>query len=553
LISISGLHVTAFAALAGWLAWVLARRSVRLTNRIPARRIAAVVGVVAATGYVLLAGAQVPAQRTLLMLAVAALGVWLARPGTGAVVWLWALAVVVAWDPWAGLTPGFWLSFGAVGLLLYAGVGRLSSPPASSRALRSLHALRTAARAQTLITIGMLPMTLALFQQVSLVAPLANALAIPAVTFGVVPLALLGIVLPMDALWQAAHAAFACLMIALDWFATAPGAVWQQHAPNGWAVAAALAGVVWIAAPRGVPGRALGLFWLLPLFLLRPPAPDTGAFRLVVLDVGQGLAVVVQTHAHALLYDTGPRYSEDADAGGRIIAPYLRAAGIARLGGLIVSHQDSDHSGGAQTLLQTVPVDWLASSLPEDHPILERRARDAGDAIRCEAGQRWTWDGVGFSVLHPSPAHYANARLKPNDLSCVVRVESAFGSVLLTGDLEAKGELELVRRDASSLQADVLIVPHHGSRTSSTPSFIAAVAPRVAIFTPGYRNRFGHPRPEIVDRYAAAGIALFRTDYDGALTMTFAADAARLPQAERAQDRRYWRQSPLRGNLAAVD
>ncbi len=543
LISISGLHVTAFAALAGYLAWALARRSVWLTTRIPARRIAAAAGVVAATGYVLLAGAQVPAQRTLLMLAVAALGIWLARPGTAGIVWLWALAVVVAWDPWAGLTPGFWLSFGAVGLLLYAGTGRLASPPPASRAMRAVRALRTAARAQALITIGLVPMTLALFQQVSLVAPLANALAIPAVTFGVVPLALLGIVLPIDGLWQAAHAVFATLMVALDWFAATPGAVWQQHAPVGWAVVAALAGVAWIAAPRGVPGRALGVFWLLPLYLVRPPPPDPGAFRLVVLDVGQGLAVVIQTHTHSLLYDAGPRYSDEADAGGRIVAPFLRASGVTRLGALIISHQDSDHSGGAQTLLQTVPVDWLASSLPEDHELLAQRT---SDAIRCEAGQRWTWDGVRFSVLHPGPAHYANAKLKPNDLSCVVRVDSSYGSVLLTGDLEAKGELELVRRDPAALKADVLIVPHHGSRTSSTPSFIAAVAPRMAVFTPGYRNRFGHPRPDVVGRYADAGITLRRTDYDGALTLVFAPGTALAPRAEREHDRRYWRESPVR-------
>ena len=546
LISISGLHVTAFAALAGWFAWMLARRSTWLTSRVPARRVAAAIGALAAAGYVLLAGAQVPAQRTLLMLAVAAVGIWLARPGTAAVVWLWALAVVVAWDPWAGLTPGFWLSFGAVGLLLYAGVGRLSSAPPSSTAQRALGALRTASRAQALITVGLVPLTLALFQQVSVVAPLANALAIPTVTFAVVPLALAAIVVPVDALWQTAHAVFATLMIALEEFASMSGAVWQQHAPAGWAVIAALVGVAWLAAPRGVPGRAAGFVWLLPLWLLRPPTPEPGSFRLVVLDVGQGLAVVVQTHSHALLYDTGPRYSEEADAGGRIVAPFLRASGIERLGGLIVSHQDSDHSGGAQSVLQTVPVDWLATSLPDGHPLLARRALDGGDALRCTAGLRWSWDGVRFTFLHPGPAHYANAKLKPNDLSCVVRVDSEHGSLLLTGDLEARGELELVNSDAAALKSDVLVVPHHGSRTSSTPAFIAAVEPRVAVFTPGYRNRFGHPRAEVVERYVAADVDLFRTDHDGALTLLFAPGVELAPRAEREHDRRYWRDRPLR-------
>ncbi len=447
LISISGLHVTVFAAIAGGLAFALARRSSCLTTRLPARKIAAAIGVVAATAYVLLAGAQVPAVRTLLMLQVAALGLWVARPGTACVVWLWALAAVLVWDPWAGLSPGFWLSFGAVGLLLYAHAGRIPAPPPPTRIARAASALRAAARTQALVTIGLVPGTLAIFQQVSLVSPIANALAIPVVTFGVVPLALAGIVLPFDVLWKAAHAVFAALMIVLDALATSPEAVWQQHAPPAWAIAVALAGVAWLAAPRGAPGRCVGLIALLPLFVVVPDVPAPGAFRVTILDVGQGLAVVVATHGHTLLYDTGPRYNEESDAGGRIVAPYLRAAGVARLDAMIVTHQDSDHSGGALSVLATVPVGWLASSLRDDHAILLQRASDGGASYRCESGQHWEWDGVRFRVLQPGPAHYANARLKTNDLSCVVRVESDFGTALLTGDLEARGELELVRDD----------------------------------------------------------------------------------------------------------
>ncbi len=546
LISISGLHVTVFATLAGGLALALARRCVRLSARLPAHKIAAAIGALAAFGYVLLAGAEVPAQRTLLMLCTAAIGVWLARPGTAAVVWLWALAVVLAWDPWAGLAPGFWLSFGAVGLLLYGSIGRVRTREATWGArLRAM--LRAAAHAQLLVTIGLVPMTLAMFQQVSLVSPIANALAIPAVTFVVVPLTLAGAALPLDLPFVAAHAAFAALMLPLDALADAPSAVWQQHAPPPWAVFAALIGVGWLAAPRGAPGKSIAVLWLTPLALVRPEPPPNGAFDLVVLDVGQGLAVVVATHAHALLYDAGPRYSDDADAGGRVIAPYLRAAGISRLDAMVISHQDSDHSGGARTLLATVPVDWIASSLPLDNPIVALRSGDGADPaghVRCEAGQQWTWDGVRFSVLHPTPLHYENARAKPNDLSCVVRIDSAYGSALLTGDLEARGEAELVRREAP-LAADVLVVPHHGSRTSSTVDFIAAVAPDVAVFTPGYRNRFGHPRPDIVERYALFGSALHRTDYDGAVMFRFAPGASRDPHVERLRSRRYWREAPV--------
>jgi competence protein ComEC len=283
---------------------------------------------------------------------------------------------------------------------------------------------------------------------------------------------------------------------------------------------------------------------LLPLFVVLPARPEPGAFRMTVLDVGQGLAVVVATHRHTLLYDTGPRFTDDADAGNRIVAPFLRAAGIARLGGMVVTHQDADHSGGALSLLSAVPVDWLATSLPDDNAILARRAEDGGTALRCVAGQRWEWDGVRFAVLHPPPAYYALPGLKTNDLSCVVRVDSHYGSALLTGDIEARSEAELLRGDPGALAVDVLLVPHHGSRTSSTPPFIAAAAAPFVVFTPGYRNRFGHPRPDVVARYAATGAQLRRTDQDGALVFEFFPGAPLAPRAQRAHDRRYWREAP---------
>jgi competence protein ComEC len=530
LISISGLHVTFFATLIGAAVFWLWRRSHRLTLALPARKAAAIAGALAAFVYVLLAGFQVPAQRTLYMLATAAIGLWLGRPGTASTVWLWALAVVLAWDPWAGLVPGFWLSFAAVGLLLYTGVGRVGAGSS----------LGAAARAQWAITLGLVPLMLMLFQQISLVSPLANAVAIPLVTFLVVPLTLASIVVPWDALLIAAHQLFAWLAWFLEFLSRGPGAVWQQHAPPGWAIACGVVGVLWLLAPRGIPGRGAAWVWLAPLFVIAPLLPPPGAFRLTVLDVGQGLAVLVQTHAHALLYDTGPRFNETADAGDRIIAPVLRANAVARLDGMIVSHQDSDHSGGALSLLHTVPVAWFASSLPAEHAIARARARDGQSAERCLAGRRWTWDGVDFELLHPVEATYLDPALKANDLSCVLRVSAPAGSALLTGDIEARTERALVEREGARLRSNVLVVPHHGSRTSSTEAFIAAVAPDVAVFTPGYRNRFGHPRPEIVARYAGAGISTHRTDYEGALAFAVEPGTSFAPRRERDADRRYW-------------
>ena len=543
LISISGLHITFFATLIGALVFWLWKRSHALTTRLPARKAAAVAGVIAAFGYVLLAGFQIPAQRTLYMLTVAAIGLWLGRPGTASVVWLWALAVVLAWDPWAGLTPGFWLSFGAVGLLLYIGTGRIGRAPA----------WREATRAQAAITLGLIPLTLVLFEQISIVAPLANAVAIPVVTFTVVPLALASIIVPWDMLLVVAHQIFAWVAAFLELLSALPAAVWQQHAPPAWAAIAGVVGVIWLLAPRGVPGRALGLVWFAPLFVVVPLLPAPGEFRVTVLDVGQGLAVLVQTHAHALLYDTGPRYSETADAGNRIIAPMLRGIGVERLDALVVSHQDSDHSGGAQSLLQTLPVANLLSSLPVDNAIVRLREARGETATRCAVGQSWSWDGVEFAVLHPVEANYVNPKLKPNDLSCVLRVANAGGSALLTGDIEARTEVDLVRRSGEALHTNVLVVPHHGSRTSSTPAFIAAVHPEVAAFTPGYRNRFRHPRPEIVERYVSAGVTSYRTDYDGALTFDFGKSTPAPPRREREHDARYWREAPLRGDLPPLE
>jgi competence protein ComEC len=538
LVSISGLHVTVFAALAGAAAFALARRSATLTLRVPARKIAALVGAIVAFGYVLLAGAEVPAVRTLLMLAVAAFGVWLARPGTAALVWLWSLVAVLVWDPWAGLAPGFWLSFGAVGLLLYAGSNRLPAGPARSLRERIGESLRATAHAQWVVTIGLVPGTLAIFQQVSVVSALANALAIPIVTLGVVPLALFGIVVPLDLPWIVAHAILGGLMRYLEWLAALPLAAWSSHAPRGWTVALAVAGILWLMAPRGVPGRALGALWTLPMALLLPPGVPEGGVRVVVLDVGQGLAVLVSTARHALVYDTGPRFNETIDAGGRIVVPFLRATGVSQLDALIVSHADSDHSGGAVSILHALPVHRLISSLPRDHPIIAGNARGP-PSIRCSVGMRWRWDGVDFEILHPAVAAYADASRRSNDLSCVLRIVSAGGSVLLTGDIEAASEAEMLGR-AAVLAADVVVVPHHGSRTSSTPAFIAAVSARFAVIAAGYRNRFGHPRGEILARYAHAGAARPRTDMGGAITVTLIPDAPIDVAAERERARRYW-------------
>ena len=271
------------------------------------------------------------------------------------------------------------------------------------------------------------------------------------------------------------------------------------------------------------------------MFMLQPLQPEFGAMKVAVLDVGQGLAVTVRTATHMLLYDTGPRYSSQSDSGSRIVVPYLRGECIRQLDGLIVSHNDTDHSGGMASVLAQIPVDWVASSLADNTPVLATH-----EHMLCYAGQSWVWDGVRFDMLHPSPSSYEDADIKDNNRSCVLRVTSQFGSLLLTGDIEREAEQELLGSFADELASDILIVPHHGSKTSSTPAFIAAVQPQVTIFTVGYRNRFGHPKQAVLERYAQTGSKAYRSDNDGAVLLDFSSSKAIAITRWRYQARRYW-------------
>lgn len=506
LMSISGLHVTMIGGLAAWLVFALWRRSPRLPLIWPAQKAAAVAGFTGALAYALLAGFGVPAQRTLYMLAVVVVALLSGRNIAAPTVLGAALLLVLLLDPWAVLAAGFWLSFGAVALLFYVANGRLGQH----------HWLADWLRAQWAITLGMIPLLLALFQQFSLVSPFANALAIPLVSLLVTPLVLLGSLPGFAWALDLAHLLLVPLMDLLRWLATLPGALWQQHAPPVWAVPLALLGAAWLLLPRGFPARWLGLLLFLPLFFIPPERPMPGTLALTVLDVGQGQAVHVQTATHDLIFDTGPDFGGTADAGSRILVPYLRASGVQRLDTLIVSHADKDHAGGADSLIAVVPVNAV-----------ERR---------CVDGQGWEWDGVRFRILHPASDDYESKR-STNALSCVLKIETEHGSVLIPGDIEGKAEAEFLARHREDVRADILIAPHHGGKKTSSPAFVAAVGAREVIFPVGYRNRFGHPHPDVLARYASARI--HRTDAQGAVHLVL--DGKNRP-AEHARDarRRYW-------------
>ena len=524
--SISGLHVTMLSGLAFAVANLLWRRSPRLTLALPAVKAAAVIGFVAALAYALLAGFAVPAQRTVFMLAVVAAALWTGRIAAAGPVLALALFLVLVIDPWAVHAPGFWLSFGAVAVIMWVSVNRLRQP----------HWLVTWGRVQWAVTLALVPPLLALFQQVSLVSPLANALAIPLVSFVVVPPALAGMLLPVDLPLHFAQWVMAGCLRVLEWLSQWPEAAWQQHAPPVWTVIVALGGTVWLLLPRGFPARWIGALAFLPIFLIVPAPPQEGALRLTVLDVGQGLAVVAQTRNHALLFDTGPAFGPGADSGSRVIVPFLRARGIRRLDTLVVSHDDADHTGGALSVLQALPVDTLLTSLPDLDPLLLLGPEER----RCMAGQAWIWDGVVFEMLYPDAVTRDAEKLKDNERSCVLKITTAAGSVLIPADIERRGEEILLSTMAEKLRADVLVAPHQGSRTSSSQTFVEAVAPRLVIFPVGYRNPFRHPHPEVVARYSALGGVAVRTDEGGAISVEL--QAGKPLSAVRYRDRhvRYW-------------
>ncbi|MFT4241380.1 MAG: DNA internalization-related competence protein ComEC/Rec2, partial [Acidovorax sp.] len=500
-------------------------RSARLCLWLPAPTAALAAGVLLAGAYALFSGWGVPAQRTVTMLAAVALLRLGGRRWPWPHVWLLACAAVVLADPWALAQAGFWLSFVAVGVLF-------ASNSVAASAIRTgtgghFHALW---REQRTVTLALTPLSLLLFGQVSVVGFAANLAAIPWVTVVVTPLALGGALWPP--LWSLSALALQPLAALLQWLAQWSWAVVFVPAAPLWAGVAAVAGGAWLALRLPWRLRLLALPLVLPLLCWQPARPAAGQFELLAADIGQGNAVLVRTAAHTLLYDAGPRFSRESDAGHRVLVPLLRALGE-RLDVLMLSHSDADHTGGAAAVLAQQPQARAMGSIEADNALQAQRPVQP-----CLAGQRWEWDGVAFELLHPQPGDAALAA-KPNALSCVLRVRANDGATaLLAGDIEAPQEQALAARDAAALRADVLLAPHHGSKTSSSAAFLDAVQPRTILVQSGYRNRFGHPAPEVLARYAERGIGVVESPRCGAATWSTARPDA--VACERATQARYW-------------
>jgi competence protein ComEC len=530
LMSISGLHVTMFAWLAGALAGALWRRSAGCCLAFPAPHAALLAGLVLATMYAGFSGWGVPSRRTIWMLACVCLLRLSGRRWPWPLVWLSAAALVLVLDPWAWMQSGFWLSFVAVGVLFASGAAPQGVAPTGWRA-RVVVMLRE----QSVITLALTPLVLLLFGQASLVGFGANLLAIPWVTLVVTPLAMAGVC--WAPLWELAGWAVTVLAVLLQWLAQLPFATVTVAIAPWWLGAVGVLGGAVLVLRLPLSLRLAGAAVLLPVLLWQPPRPAPGQFALLLADVGQGTAVLVRTANHTLLYDTGPRYSQDTDAGQRVLVPLLRAWDLP-LDMLVLSHSDTDHVGGASAVLAMQPLLALRSSLPPSHAL-----NASGQGKPCMAGEHWRWDGVDFDILHPQPADYVGT-VKPNALSCVLRVSvpGAAGArpivALLTGDIEAAQEARLVAGASPQLRADLLLVPHHGSKTSSTGNFLDAVSPRLAVVQSGYRNRFGHPAGEPVARYRQRGIIVVDSPHCGAAS--WESDNPGFLRCQRAISMRYW-------------
>ena len=519
LIAISGFHVGLVAGFFALLGAGLWRLFPGLCTLVPRPQAAAAAAFLGALGYAAVAGFALPTVRTVLMIAVAvAARLWRRPLRIAESLALAAIAIVVV-DPLALLSAGFWLSFGGVAWLLWC------LPEAGGRPLRDFLS------AQWVATLGLLPLTAILFGQASLAGPLANLVAIPWWSLVVVPLSLVGTALEGlhagwgGGAWRLSAAAFDLSWPLFERLAASPMSLWWLPEARWFALPLALCSAFWLLLPRGVPGRWLVLLLWLPLLWPDRGLPRHGEVELVVLDVGQGMSLLVRTAGYAMLYDMGPAVRDGYDAGERAVVPALQALGVRRLDAMVASHADADHAGGLEAVRRRYPARRLQA--PEDSGI--------EGAAACLAGSGWERDGVRFRFLHP-PLHFPYLR---NEASCVLRIESAHGAILLPGDIGEVIEERLVGRVPEALPADVVVVPHHGSRRSSTAGFVAATGPGLALVSAGHGNRFGHPDPAAVARWEAGGAQVVGTPAGGALRVRLTADGITL-SAERERRKRPW-------------
>ena len=520
LLAISGLHIGLAAAIGffffRWL-WSLRPKNLLL---IPATEFALIGSFLAALFYAALAGFSIPTQRALLMLIVLLIGLSSRRPvGTSSLLAL-SMLIILFIDPIAVLSAGFWLSYAAVGLILYLSNNRF---PAPHWQWLKIHGL---------IAFGLSPLLLFFFLQTSLIAPLANLIAIPFISFIIVPLLLLASLMlwllePLGAvLLHITDYLLSVFWPVLDYLADLSFATYTLAPLPFYYFIPIIISTLLLLAPRGFPAKWLSIVGLAPLFLYTPLRPDNNDFWFSLLDVGQGLSAVIQTRDHTLVFDTGAKFSSSFNTGTAVVYPYLRHQGINTLDTLIISHADNDHIGGAEPLINLMPP----------HKVMTSATNKLPNSINCYQSQSWNWNGVNFEILYPNKNDVGSK----NNLSCVLKVSNQEGSVLLTGDIEKEAENKLIARYPNKLSSTVLIAPHHGSKTSSSAQFIKAVAPEIVLIPAGYKNRYHFPNNQVISRYKANDIAIFTTSEHGALTIKFENGTVPTVSSWRTTNKKIW-------------
>ena len=519
LVAISGLHITLFAMLAGKAMGMLWRRSGRLCLLIPAPLAGGAFGLLFALLYGLVAGWGVPAQRTVFMLF--ALFVNQLRGGTQN---SWdtfslALFLTLAFDNWSVLDAGFILSFGAVAMLIFVTQGHYYF-------IKPQHEfIANAVKAQYTVTIGLILPCALLFNQQSLISPAANALSIPWMSFVSTPLALLGGLLQQE--WAVLLAADS-LALQREWLVAFNELSWAAipiHNQPWWVNCLVGLGCFILILPAGLVSRWAGLA-LIALLAWPAPRPEANDFWLTLMDIGQGTALTIQTKNHLLVYDAGPAFNERTDSGRRVLMPWMAAHGYRRADMFILSHDDADHSGGAPHFISNGKPLKFVSSIAGDHPLNLLATKVNGETEPCHSMKKWTWDGVlfeplGIQIPYPAPKKL----LEKNNQSCVLKVSNAMHSIMLTGDIEAISEMQLLAHyGAEKLKSRVLVVPHHGSKTSSTLPFLQAVRPEFALIQSGWENQFGHPHAQVIERYQSINAKIFNTAQNGAMKWHFRHD-----------------------------
>lgn len=501
LMAIAGLHIGLAAGFVYATVCWLWRRSRKLVLVYPAQLAASWASLTTAWCYSCLAGFSLPTQRACIMLTIF-LGAKILRRSLPAWhAWALAMLIVLVINPLSLLSESFWLSFTTIALIIFGMQGRVAPQGWWWHW----------GRVQAVICIGLLPLSLWFFQQTSLISIIANSIAIPWLGFLILPFCLLALLfigcIPAlgSVMLMLADKSLQLLWQLLTWLSHLHFAVWTAPINSILMLFITMMGCLILLLPRGTPGKLLGFIWLAPLIFYQPATPRLTQFWLTVLEVGQGLSLVIQTQHHQLVFDTGPKLGVQLDMGESVVVPYLRYTGIKTLDAMVISHGDNDHVGGAAAVLKQFPVNQVFTSAPNKI--------DANNIMNCTAGTRWNWDGVEFTFLYP----FANAPALGNDSSCVLKVDNGKQSVLLTGDIEKFAENKLLTYAANGLSANILIAAHHGSKTSSQLAFIKAVHPQYVIYSTGYRNRYHFPHPTVVSRYAEENIFQLNTVNAGAI------------------------------------